>query len=129
MSIDRRLDVEGATDAATLERLRKVAELLPVGTSITLTRETLLEALKAAADVTTVPIDTTAAELAARFQRSTSTIRGWLEAGRFPGAYKLRGRDWRVPAEAIDAFREQERRRHASPDLDLSGWRKYMRRD
>lgn len=36
-------------------------------------------------------------------------MRAWLEAGRFPGAYKLRGRDWRVPPDAVEAFKARER--------------------
>jgi len=32
-------------------------------------------------------------------------LRGWCEAGRFPGAYKLHDREWRIPLAAIEAFR------------------------
>jgi len=116
-------------DETTLERLRKIAELRPAGASITVTREALLEALDGATDVSTPPDDITVAELATRFQRSPSTIRGWLEGGLFPGAYKLRGREWRVPAAAIDTFRDLERGQSSRPSVDLGGWRKHQRPD
>lgn len=90
-----------------LERLRQAAELAPPGTSLTLTREALLEAL-GGVDRLAGP-DLTVAELAKRFQRAPSTVRAWLEGARLPGAYKLNGRDWRVPPEAIGAFRAAQR--------------------
>jgi hypothetical protein len=72
-------------------------------------------------------------ELAARYQRRPSTIRAWLERGLFPGAFKLRGRDWRAPASAVAAFDEAERRgsgEAAQPTaqvrrrpVNLSAWR------
>jgi hypothetical protein len=46
----------------------------------------------------------TTAELGARLHRSASTIRGWCEAGRFVGAFKLNGRDWRIPIVAVETF-------------------------
>ena len=46
----------------------------------------------------------TVADVAARLHRSKSTVRGWLEAGHLAGAFKLNGRDWRVPSQALEAF-------------------------
>ena len=40
-----------------------------------------------------------------------STVRGWCEAGRFPGAYKLHDREWRIPAAALETFEGQGPRR------------------
>ena len=91
-------------------------------------------------DVGALPhADATVAELAARFHRSPSTIRGWLEAGRFPGAYKLNGRDWRVPPDALAAFLAAQRTRptpeqnvtvaaEPAPSHDLGAWRRVPRR-
>jgi hypothetical protein len=102
-----------------LERLRQAAELLPAGTSLTVTREALLEALGAAIP-TTPGADLTVAELSAHFHRAPATVRAWLEAGRFPGAYKLNGRAWRIPSPALEAFRT---RQHTG----LQAWRNGLK--
>ena len=112
-----------------LEQLRRAAELLPAGVSVTVTRELLLEALGGPVDAPNAPRagDLTVAELADRFRRSPSTIRGWLEAGRFPGAYKLNGRDWRVQRAALEVFEAQQRGQRGQKDVDVSGWRKIQK--
>jgi excisionase family DNA binding protein len=106
------------------DRLRQLAEALPPGGSLTLTRLGLLELAGAdasQADQEVTPVDFTVAELAARFHRSTSTVRDWCEHGRFGGAYKLNGRDWRIPQAAVDTFvAEQRGEKHVSP---LGAWR------
>lgn len=102
-----------------LERLRQAAELLPVGTSLTVTREALLEALGAAVPATP-GADLTVGELSAHYHRAPSTVRAWLEAGRFPGAYKLNGRDWRVPPAALEAFRTGQH-------TGLKAWRNQLK--
>lgn len=112
-----------------LDRLRQAVELLPEGASLSLTRETLLEALGPAGDVSNAPPvgDLTVTELAERFRRNASTIRGWIEIGRFSGAYKLNRRDWRVPLAAVEAYEAQQRGQRGETDVDLSGWRKYQK--
>ena len=112
-----------------LERLRQVAELLPTGTSVTFTREVLLEALGGTPDISAAVLagDLTVAEVAAHFHRSPSTVRGWLEAGRFTGAYKLNGRDWRVARAAVDAFEAQQKGQRSPTETDLSAWRKHQK--
>ena len=113
-----------------LERLRQAAELLPAGASVIVSREALIDALGSTVVVTSAPPagDLTVAELSERFRRSPSTIRGWLEADGFPGAYKLNRRDWRVPLAAVEAFENQQRERRGQTEVDLSGWRKYQKR-
>lgn len=76
------------------------------------------------------------AEVAALLGRSPSTIRDYCRKGLLPGAYRQRGRDWRIPWSAITAFHEAEAQRHAaevSPPprktktegkTDLGAWRK-----
>ncbi|MBA3498506.1 MAG: helix-turn-helix domain-containing protein [Gemmatimonadales bacterium] len=87
----------------------------------------------AAADAPS-PADATAADLAGRFGRSPSTIRGWLDRGLIPGAYRFQNREWRVPAAALAAFEAAQRIENAGPALeaprasckravDLSAWR------
>jgi len=89
------------------DRLRELAERLPPGTSLLLTRNGLLElavengGLAANGDP---KADLTVADLAVRFHRAASTVRQWCEHGRFEGAYKLNRRDWRVPVAALETF-------------------------
>ena len=96
-----------------LERLMVMVEAMPEGSSVTLPREALLAALgKTAANQAEASksseADLTIQDLARRFQRSVSTVRGWVEHGRFPGAYKLENREWRVPSKAVVTFIGQQ---------------------
>jgi hypothetical protein len=117
--------------------LQALASALPDGSAVPVPREWLLELLSGAGDaprVVVAPADLTAAQLAERFGRHASTVRLWLERGAFPGAYKLRGRDWRVPPASLAAFEAREREGKPSPDTrrtrscgktaDLADWRK-----
>ena len=116
-----------------LQHLRALSAGLPPGASVTLSGDWLREQL---ADTTgqgaeALDADQTIAQLAERFGRAPSTVRAWLEADRFPGAYKLRGRDWRVPAAGVAAFLEAERaprpiasRRAGGARVSLGDWRK-----
>jgi hypothetical protein len=52
--------------------------------------------------------DLTLEEVADQVHRAPSTVRGWLNAGLVAGAYKLRGRDWRVPPSALAMFLRQQ---------------------
>ena len=68
--------------------------------------------------------------------RSSSTIRQYARQGLLEGAYKQRGKQWRVPPSAIAAFhrREFEAAEAAkktttvtgSGSTDLSAWRKEI---
>lgn len=73
-------------------------------------------------------VDRTCAQAGQLLGRKPSTIRAWCELGQLPGAYKLRGREWRIPAAAIAGLspsRPQAALESPSPpSLDLSGWRK-----
>ena len=120
--------------------LRALAEALPVGTAVPVPREWILELLGGGVIAqTSAPevADPAIPQLAARFKRSPSTIRGWIELGRFPGAYRLRGREWRVPAAGVAAFEAAERNGGSSTSeskvsaaapagrtVDLGAWRK-----
>ena len=99
----------------TLGELRRAAEALPPGAGLSLSREYLLQVLPA--DPARVPdvAELSIADVARKFGRSASTVRGWLEDGRLPGAYKLRGRSWRIPPAALDAFLEDQQGGPTSP--------------
>jgi excisionase family DNA binding protein len=76
--------------------------------------------------------DLTVEDVAAAFGRAVSTVRSWCQAGRIPGAYRLRGREWRIPPAGLDAFRVGEQsglsaplaRAPSSAAVDLGRWRK-----
>jgi hypothetical protein len=132
----------------TAAELRRLAEQLPAGASLSLDRATLLEVTAGVVEQTTH----TVATLALQLHRSASTVRGWLEAGRFPGAYKLPGdrrhAAWRIPQAALDAFtgrparqeaagaairggagtRPRPRRARTGDRADLGAWRKVPAR-
>ena len=68
--------------------------------------------------------DLTIGGLAQLFGKRPSTVRAWVERGDFPGAYKLNGREWRIPPSGVDAFRDSQRRL-----TGLSAWRSVKRRN
>jgi len=67
--------------------------------------------------------DLTIAGLAQLFGKRPSTVRAWVERGDFPGAYKLNGKEWRIPLGAVETFQELQRQR-SSPPSKLSAWRR-----
>lgn len=118
---------------ATLEGLRKAAMALLPGSSIVLSREVLLEALEGLpvppAGSPETSVDLSIGQVADRYGRAPSTVRGWINAGSLPGSYRLRGREWRVPPGALAEFEDAERHArvdHASrqgKNGALSDWR------
>lgn len=125
----------------TLDELRRMAELLPAGASVTLPREALLDALAGSVLEPAPPgprsgVDLTVAQLAEHLGRGESTIRTWLERGDLPGAYRNHGREWRIPQAAVDAMqraeatrhRREARKREGSSDrvTDIGAWRQHQ---
>ncbi len=64
--------------------------------------------------------------------RSTSTVREYCRSGLLPGAYRQRGREWRIPRGAIRAFQRSEAVPKARPpllkteEIDLGAWREEL---
>jgi helix-turn-helix protein len=112
--------------------LRTLAEALPTGAAVLVPREWLLELLAGQESTasTNTAMDPTVEAVASRYGRAPSTVRGWCEAGRFPGAYKLHDREWRIPPAALETFEAQERRRECPtgrrgrPVASLGDWRR-----
>jgi hypothetical protein len=110
------------------QHFHAVAKALPAGAAVPVPRELLLELLAGptAASPASASADPTVAEIAARYGRAPSTIRGWCEAGRFPGAYKLHDKEWRIPPAALAAFEATVRGRATASRQDvqsLGDWR------
>lgn len=61
----------------------------------------------------TLRCDLTLEEAAAAVHRAVPTVRAWCTAGLIPGAYKLRGRAWRIPRAALLRFEHHEAAHHA----------------
>src|SRR5690349_6226681 len=96
------------------ERLSQLVEVLPDETSVTLPVRTVREWLNGASRVTPVSTfvaDLTIEQIAEKLDRKASTVRGWLNAGLFDGAYKLRDREWRIPELSLHAFQHAQRER------------------
>lgn len=118
--------------------LRALAEALPDDAAVPVPKAWLLELLDAGNPDATPQVpsaDLTVAQVAARFERDPSTVRGWVAAGQFPEAYRLQGRELRIPLAAVLAFEARQRtpgaaRRARAParrsrkPADLGAWRK-----
>jgi excisionase family DNA binding protein len=71
----------------------------------------------------------TVRQVAERYERSESTVRGWCAAGQLPGAFKLQGTVWRIPEAALTKFDDTQGRARSRRALgrrspvDLEAWR------
>lgn len=110
-------------------RLRRLLDALPVGATVSLTREAIQDLLAHGTDELEdlgLAVDMTAREVGVLLSRSQNTVRRWLESGELRG-YKLRGREWRVTRQAIVDFQTRERigPKGDGDDIDLGGWRNH----
>ena len=79
--------------------------------------------------------DYTVDDIMTAMGRERSTVIGWIHHGDFPGAYKLNGREWRIPRGDWEAFlnrkrhgRKQEPAAPGGHPVDLGRWRKQFGR-
>jgi len=76
----------------------------------------------------TLPSDLTVKRFGAAFGKSASTARLWCERGQVPGAWKLNGRELRIPAGSIELYRRAQGAPAVStvpPEPgDLADWRR-----
>jgi excisionase family DNA binding protein len=70
-------------------------------------------------------------EVAEVVGRAVSTVRSWCNSGRIEGAFRLNGRDWRVPESALRKYLESQQRDEVTGErngvggsVDLGSWRK-----
>ena len=87
----------------------------------------VLEQLGGEATVT----DLTCEDVAAQLDRTAACVRGWCRDGLQPGAYRFRGREWRIPAGALNALRganahRGDGRRSSGKPVDLGAWREEV---
>ena len=101
-------------------KLRALLEALPPEGQLTLSRDSLLQLtdcsggpVAESAPAGRLPeADLTPEEFGAVLHRSPVTVRSYCNAGLLPGAYRLRGRQWRIPRAALEEFQESERKAH-----------------
>ncbi len=115
-----------------LERLRDLAERLPPGATVTLTKESLL-ALAAELGVEAPPSPATepvftVPTLATHLHRSQSTIRAWCERGEI-AATRRNGR-WYIRREAVERFLggTPSPAPLPEPEPNIGDWRKLRRK-
>src|SRR3989442_6951390 len=112
-----------------LDSLRAALTAMPPGTLVP--RDWVLERLSedipdvpaAVTPATPTRVDLAIRDVAQLFGKQPSTVRAWVERGDFPGAYKLHGKEWRVPVSGVEAFQNWQRRRTAKSEARLSAWR------
>jgi excisionase family DNA binding protein len=114
--------------------LHEMVAALPDTASITVPVATVREWLQGSQVpkmiAPTFVADLTADEIAQALGKKPSTVRGWLNAGQIPDAYKLNGKEWRVPVEALNAFQGSQRESQPAPRLSdrgakrLGDWRR-----
>lgn len=114
------------------QALGVIAEAAAPGSLVQVPREVLLELLaggQPAPETASPAPDLKVEEVAAHFKRSPTTVRAWLDAGLIPGAYKLRGRSWRVPVQGLKAMSSGAHRTiptgpQSTPVTLLDAWRR-----
>lgn len=134
----------GAPLATLRDRLVRLAEALPAAGAVTLTKSDLLSLIGAVDEPNDAvarrgddsrATDLTAVEVAGMFGRGVSTVRTWLAEGRFPNAYRFRGREWRVPLHDVEAMQRSEaaafrasrvQTTSVTMPADLGAWRQFV---
>lgn len=53
-------------------------------------------------------VDLTAANVAELMGRDSDTVTTWCRCGLLPGSYKLRSKEWRIPASALASLQRRE---------------------
>lgn len=116
-----------------LERLRRMAECLPPGASISLGRDWLVEELDREAVQSGEAGDLTVNQVCGLLGRKPSTVRAMCARGDLR-AYRFRNAEWRVAASAITEYLARERagavetREATSTSSDpLTAWQRVHR--
>lgn len=112
--------------------LRMVAESHPGGSVVAVLREHLLDLLEPQLNAPRIADKPPAADLTCRqvadaLGRDGSTIRSWVARGEFPGAYRLNGREWRIPPESLRSWQDAQRARPTVSLPNRAGARRGQR--
>lgn len=66
----------------------------------------------------------TIVQVANALERSGTAVWRWISEGLIPGAYRFRGREWRIPRAALLAFIDREQNPIRVPKANLRAWRR-----
>lgn len=115
------------------DRLNKIVSALPDSASVTVPVADLREWLEHDGDGDpNLVFDLTVDDIAHQLGRTPACVRAWCRAGRVPGAYRLNGREWRIPRAGLTAYIERARDGQGSDGrnearrqggADLGAWR------
>jgi hypothetical protein len=139
-SVDRQASQSGARDGGVIEQLRSLVGVAPPDATVTV--RWIAELLDGAGltdladredgSCSILP-DLTVDDIMTATQRQRPTVIGWIRGGDFPGAYKLNGREWRIPQTDWTAFLERKRNCCATDPpatvgrrVDLGRWRAHV---
>ena len=113
-------------------QLQNIVDGMPPGSSVSLPVDWLRALLQEEADRAGEAPDgvLTLAEVGERVGRAEGTVRTWCNSGKLKGAFRLNGRDWRVPESALRNYLEAQIEQKSSEvgsrgDVDLGSWRKH----
>ena len=72
-------------------------------------------------------------EVGERVGRAVSTVRTWANSGKLPGAFRLNGRDWKVPESALADYLDAQKNPNSQTGVhpqstDLGSWRSVRRK-
>lgn len=77
------------------------------------------------------PVDLSCEEVARRLGRKACTVRGWCASGVIPRAYRLRGREYRIPQASLREFLDRQAAEEQEPGsatpVDLGAWKRVRR--
>lgn len=98
-------------------RLQAVVDGLPEGSTVSLPVSWLRGLLEAEAKRAgeELPELLTLPEVAQVVGRAESTVRTWCNSGRIPQAFRMNGRDWRVPSKALQEWIESQQEPEEAP--------------
>ena len=71
--------------------------------------------------------DLSCADVAKMLSRTPGCIRGWCKSGEFARAYRLNGREWRIPRASLRAYLDahgSKKSAQTAEPINLGRWRK-----
>lgn len=118
---------------AIVERLRAIVEGMPPDGAVTLPVAFLTGLIESEGAEPGMGKLLTLGDVAEIAGRSVSTIRSWCNSGQIAGAFRLQGRDWRIPAADLQRFIERQQSAeyelptvHDAGSVDIEGWQKHF---
>jgi excisionase family DNA binding protein len=88
------------------DRIKKMLDGMPTDGAITLQVKTLWEWLEESSPSGFDP-DYTVKDVAKLYGKTTTTVTAWIREKKLR-AYKLNGKEYRIPADALEEFRQRQ---------------------